>query len=86
MAPPARHRDIAGKLHLPAVQRMVSDQNGRGSNRRWMKVQWQVSMVIDLYGTTPVFLLAAVILMALGFILLWFMPAELKTDNRCKPR
>jgi hypothetical protein len=22
---------------------MVSDQNGRGSNRRWMKVQWQVN-------------------------------------------
>ncbi|QKC98912.1 hypothetical protein EB231_33155 [Mesorhizobium sp. NZP2298] len=26
MAPPARHREKAGKLHLPAVQRMVSEQ------------------------------------------------------------
>ncbi len=42
MAQPARHREKAGKLYLPAVQRMVSQQNGQGSNRRWMKVQWHV--------------------------------------------
>jgi putative transposase len=32
-----------GKLYLPAVQRWVADQQRRGSNRCWMKVQWQVN-------------------------------------------
>lgn len=43
MAPPACHCEEAGKLHFPAVQRMVSEQNRRGSDRRWMKAQGQVN-------------------------------------------
>ena len=38
----------AGKLYLPAVQRWVADQTRRGSKRRWMKVQWQVSVASNL--------------------------------------
>src|SRR5262245_59783004 len=45
MAQPARHRENVGKLHLPAVQRMVSEQTRRGSNRDWMKIQWQVTKI-----------------------------------------
>jgi YNFM family putative membrane transporter len=37
-------------------------------------------LVIDLYGTAPVFLLAAVILLGLGFIIHRFMPAALKNE------
>jgi hypothetical protein len=33
----------AGKLYLPAVQGLERIKICRGSNRRWMKVQWHVS-------------------------------------------
>jgi hypothetical protein len=33
----------AGKLQPPAIQSSVSEQIGRGSNRRWMNIQWQVT-------------------------------------------
>src|SRR5205814_10677932 len=33
----------AGKLYLPAIQSSASLHNCRDSNRRWMKVQWQVT-------------------------------------------
>src|SRR2546423_763498 len=33
----------AGKLYLPAIQSSASLHNCRGSNRRWMKVQWQIT-------------------------------------------
>jgi len=36
-------------------------------------------MVIDRYGVAPVFLTAAVLLLALGFILMRYMPEEFKT-------
>ena len=42
-AQPARHREEAGKLYPPAIQSSASVQTCRGSNRRWMKVQWQVT-------------------------------------------
>jgi hypothetical protein len=32
----------AGKLYPPAIQSSASVQTGRGSNRGWMKPQWQV--------------------------------------------
>ena len=44
MAQPARHSERAEKLYPPAIQSSASLHNGRGSNRRWMKVQWQVSL------------------------------------------
>ena len=42
MAQPARHSERAEKLYPPAIQSSASLHIGRGSNRRWMKVQWQV--------------------------------------------
>jgi hypothetical protein len=45
MAQPARHRERAGKLYLPAIQSSASLHNCRGSSRRWMKVQWQVNPI-----------------------------------------
>jgi hypothetical protein len=38
MANPARHRDKAGKLYLPAIQSSVSEQMIKGSSHRWMKL------------------------------------------------
>jgi len=38
MVPTARHREIAGKLHLPAIQGIVLKQTGRGSSCCWMKI------------------------------------------------
>jgi hypothetical protein len=43
LAQPARHREKAGKLYPPAIQSSASLHNGRGSNRRWMKLPWQVN-------------------------------------------
>ncbi len=59
LAQPARHREQAGKLYPPAIQSSASVHNSRGSNRRWMKVQWQVKTMghvwtcMDMYGQRP---------------------------------
>ena len=45
MAQPARHGDRAGKLYPPAIQSSASLHIGSDSNRRWMKVQWQISVI-----------------------------------------
>ncbi|MBB4004436.1 hypothetical protein GGR03_003524 [Aurantimonas endophytica] len=42
-APQVRRRDESRKLQLQTVRRMAAERSDRGSDRRWVTVQWQVN-------------------------------------------
>ncbi len=44
MAPPARHRDRAGKIYLPAIQSWGAEQSRTDSIRRRVKIGEQVTV------------------------------------------
>ena len=50
MAQPARHRETAGKIQLPAVQGWGAVQHQPDSSRGWMKVQWQVTGTFNSFS------------------------------------
>jgi hypothetical protein len=47
---PARHRDKAGKLYLPAVQKMVSDHKPENSSIRQSKDGSQIKLMFPVAG------------------------------------